>query len=65
MGERKGQHLFNQISKKYQLNSASHTCLDEVHGPQTFDYPYYNLHQILFNLTDLEFDKIMESLKID
>jgi len=54
--ERKGQHLFNEISKKHEL--LSHQCT--MNGSDMF--PYYNLHQILFYMTDKEFDKMMSTL---
>lgn len=47
---RKGQHLFNEIAKQNILRE--HKCTD-------WTYPYYNLHQILFYMTDADFDKIM------
>jgi len=57
---RKGQNLFNQIAKKYELKS--HVCHDENNITQ---YPYYNLHQILFYMTDAEFIEMMETYKIE
>lgn len=47
---RKGQHLFNEISKKYKLKSQ--IC---EHG----EFPYYDLHQVLFYMEDKEYDEIM------
>ena len=53
---RKGQHLFNEITKRHEL--LSHQC--SMKGTDMF--PYYNLHQIIFYMTDNEFDSIMTSL---
>lgn len=53
--ERKGQHLFNEIANK--RNLLNHKC---ENGDNIF--PYYNLHQILFYMTDQEFDDIMSTL---
>lgn len=56
---RKGQHLFNEIAKKHKL--SDHQCkAEDGHIEQ---YPYHNLHQVLFYMDDKEFDEIMESIK--
>lgn len=65
---RKGQHLFNEIVKECQLDSAEHNMMiknsmGNLIGSKTFEYPYYNLHSILFNMTDVEFDRIMSKLQ--
>ncbi len=52
---RKGQHLFNEISKRHDLSSYFTTDGTEL--------PYVNLHKILFYMDDKEFDEIMESIK--
>lgn len=53
MSERKGQHLFNQIAKEHSLHD--HKC---PHSGEI--YPYFNLHQILFYMSDVEYDKLTE-----
>lgn len=65
---RKGQHLFNEIAKKHKLLSATHSMMIQnsngnITDSKSFEYPYYNLHQILFYMDDKEFNEIMESLK--
>lgn len=53
---RKGQYLFNEIAKTHEL--ADHKC------PASAElYPYYNLHQILFYMSDEEFDKMMNKFE--
>ena len=59
MSERKGQHLFNGISKKHYL--LEHQGIDDE-GEQ-YRIPYVNLHNILFNMPDEEFGEIMKSLE--
>lgn len=53
---RKGQHLFNEIAKTHNLQNVSITR----NGQQEL-YPYVNLHQILYYMSDDEFFKIMQS----
>ena len=63
---RKGQHLFNKIAEKHELlSSVIHiTNYDAKENPskQTMDFPYYNLHKILYYMSDKEFDSMMTSL---
>lgn len=57
---RKGQHIFNSISKSHDLKTLS------IHDPFTGEvvdvFPYINFHQIIFYMTDKEFDEIMFNL---
>ncbi len=66
MSLRKGQHLFNEIAKKHELISTSITITvhsaKEYPESKTQEFPYYNLHKILFYMTDKEFDSIMTKL---
>ena len=55
---RKGQHLFNEIAKSHVLRD--HPC-NMNDGLDV--YPYYNLHQVLFYMDDIEFDRIMNTLQ--
>ena len=57
--ERKGQHLFNGISKKHYL--LTHEGIDDE--GEKYKIHYVNLHDILFNMSDEEFNEIMESHK--
>ena len=63
---RKGQHLFNEIANKHELlSSVIHiTNYDAKENPtkQTMDFPYYNLHKILYYISDKEFDDIMTKI---
>lgn len=52
--ERKGQHLFNEIAKRYKLTDAV--------SADGGVYPYVNLHKILFYMTDKEFNEIMAEI---
>lgn len=49
---RKGQAFFNALATKHKL--SNHKC--ESTGDL---FPYYNLHQVLFYMTDKEFDEVM------
>lgn len=51
---RKGQKLFNGIIKKHDLQA--HIC-----GPEKNLIPYVNLHQIIYYMSDEEFDEIMNN----
>ena len=54
---RKGQHLFNRIAETHEL--GDHRCT--MNGLDLF--PYYNLHQVLYYMSDEEFDSIMKGLQ--
>ena len=63
MTERKGQHLFNEIAKRHKLTSWT-VGIREIGNTSSYrvvpsDFLYVELHQILFNMTDKEFDEIM------
>lgn len=62
--ERKGQHLFNEIAKRHKLTSWQ-TSVREIGNDKNYrsmpnEFLYVELHSILFNMTDKEFDDIME-----
>ena len=56
MTQRKGQWLFNKIAERDIL--LDHKCenCDNM-------FPYYNLHQVLFYMSDETFDEIMQGLQ--
>lgn len=60
---RKGQHLFNEIAKVYHLIDFQGVASDKEGNPiddaLVASLPYVNLHQILFNMSDSEFDDMM------
>ena len=69
MTERKGQHLFNEIAKKNKLTSWEVGIREIGMGKISYrtmptNFLYVELHQILFNMTDSEFDEIMSSINI-
>lgn len=64
---RKGQHLFNEISKMNLLQSSIVQIVENSGSDnpkiKNLEFPYYNLHQILFYMNDSEFNKIMSTLQ--
>ena len=61
MAQRKGQWLFNKIAEKHTL--LDHKCT--MNKDRLDLFPYCNLHQIIFYMSDKEFDDIMQGLKKD
>lgn len=65
--ERKGQRFFNNIARCFKLLDVSHTVVisDSVGktvDPKVFIYPYHNLHHIIYNLSDKQFDEMMQGV---
>ena len=58
MTQRKGQWLFNKIAEKHTL--LDHKCT--MNKDRLDLFPYYNLHQVLFYMSDETFDEIMQGL---
>jgi len=56
MTQRKGQWLFNKIAERNIL--LDHKCENSTNM-----FPYYNLHQVLFYMSDETFDEIMKGLQ--
>lgn len=52
MMQRKGQFIFNKLRPK-----LLHTTVIDKDGVE-HDFPYYNLHGVLFGISDEEFEEI-------